>query len=188
MHSKSNNSLSLERGKQRSGKSFSSDFDEKKSVLIANIENRMAEFLRASLKKHSIDVEIESDIFDAIFGESDKEWDCVIMEADEIVIGELLSSSAMRIPILAIVDESTVDARIRALDSGADDCLKSPFAISELVARIRALSRRIQWTSSSESKSPDLHDFEYIKDLTSIVWTELGSSNHFIDRGEGKGG
>jgi DNA-binding response OmpR family regulator len=71
----------------------------------------------------------------------------------------------MEIPILAIVDESTVDARVRALDSGADDCLKSPFAISELVARIRALSRRSKRASSSDVDSYDLHDFEYIQDL-----------------------
>ena len=165
MRSKSNGSWGLDNKGQRSKRFPPSGLDDKKSVLIANIENRMAEFLRASLEKHSIDVEIEPDIFDAIFGDSEKKWDCVIMESDEIVMSELLASSAMRIPILAIVDESTVDARIRALDSGADDCLRSPFAISELVARIRALSRRIQRTSSSESRSPDLHDFEYIKDL-----------------------
>jgi DNA-binding response OmpR family regulator len=138
---------------------------DQKHVVIANLDQRMAEFLRVSLEKHSITVDIESDIFDAVFGDSEKKCDCVIMEADAVVMSEFLASSAAGIPILAIVEESTVDARVRALDSGADDCLKSPFAISELIARIRALSRRSKRTSSSEVDSSDLHDFEYIQDL-----------------------
>lgn len=134
-------------------------------ILIANLEQRMAEFLRVSLEKHGISVEMESDVFDALFGESDAERDCIIMHADPVVINELTAGSATDIPILAIVEEGTVEARVRALDAGADDCLKSPFAISELVARIRVLSRRPRAGTSRGSTSDVLHDFEYVKDL-----------------------
>ncbi|HIF97783.1 MAG TPA: response regulator transcription factor [Myxococcales bacterium] len=165
MESKSTNGYRNNVGCLKSGSHDFSGGSDQKHVLIANLDHRMAEFLRASLEKHSISVEIEADIFDAIFGDSEKKRDCVIMEANGAVMRELFESSAIEIPILAIVDESTVDARVRALDSGADDCLKSPFAISELVARIRALSRRPKRTSATEFDSHDLHDFEYIKDL-----------------------
>lgn len=45
-------------------------------------------------------------------------------------------------PLLVVTSRSTVEWRVAALDTGADDCLVRPFAISELVARLRALLRR----------------------------------------------
>ncbi len=134
-------------------------------ALIANVEIRMAEFLRSSLEKNGISVEIESDIFDAVFGDSEEGFDCIIMQADPVTLQELCATGQSDSPILAIVEESTVDARVRALDAGADDCLKSPFAISELVARIRSLARRFRRTSASETTVSALHDFEYVRDL-----------------------
>jgi DNA-binding response OmpR family regulator len=134
-------------------------------ALIANVEIRMAEFLRSSLEKNGISVEIESDIFDAVFGDSEEGFDCIIMQADPVTLQELCATGQSDSPILAIVEEATVDARVRALDAGADDCLKSPFAISELVARIRSLARRFRRTSASEATVSALHDFEYVRDL-----------------------
>ena len=134
-------------------------------VLIAGVEPRMAEFLRASLAKHGVSVEIYEDVFDAIFSGSDKKYDCIIMQSDPVVMSELFAGASLEMPVIAIVDEGTVDARVRALDSGADDCLKVPFAISELVARVRALSRRTKRASSSKSDVVSLHDFEYVREL-----------------------
>jgi two-component system, OmpR family, copper resistance phosphate regulon response regulator CusR len=139
--------------------------DRRIRALVANVEQRMAEFLRVSLMKHGISVETESDIFDAIFGDSDQKHDCIIMQADLVVMQELFASSAVTVPLLAIVDDPTVEARVRALEAGADDCLKNPFAVSELVARIRALSRRRNRSSMEHSAADDLHDFEYVMDL-----------------------
>ena len=135
-------------------------------ALIANVELRMAEFIRSSLEKNGISIEIESDVFDAVFGDSEGGFDCIIMQADQVVLQELHSSGQLASPLLVIVEEATVDARVRALDAGADDCLKSPFAISELVARIRSLARRARRTSSTSYASGSaLHDFEYVRDL-----------------------
>ena len=134
-------------------------------VLIANLELRMAEFLRSSLEKNGIAVEIESDIFDAVFGDLEENFDCILMQSDPITLQELCSAGGLDSPILVIVEEATVDARVRALDAGADDCLKSPFAISELVARIRSLARRARRTSASDTTASTLHDFEYVRDL-----------------------
>lgn len=134
-------------------------------VLIANVDQRMAEFLRVSLEKNQILVDSAADIFDALFGDSEEIYDCIVMNADPLVIREIRSAASGDHSILAIVDDATVDARVQALESGADDCLKSPFAISELVARIRALSRRAKRGVSTTSASDSLRDFEYIGDL-----------------------
>ena len=147
------------------GKSKGTDPNVQMQVLVANVEQRMAEFLRASLVKHGIVVETASDVFDAIFGDTENDYDCIILQADPGVMNELFASSAVNVPVLAIADENTVDARVRALDAGADDCLKIPFAVSELVARIRALSRRSTRFSKSHEAADDLHDFEYVRAL-----------------------
>jgi two-component system copper resistance phosphate regulon response regulator CusR len=147
------------------GKSKGSEANVQMRVLVANVEQRMAEFLRASLVKHGIVVETAADVFDAIFGETENNYDCIILQADPGVMNELFASSAVTAPVLAIADENTVDARVRALDAGADDCLKIPFAVSELVARIRALRRRSSRFSKSHEMTDDLHDFEYVRAL-----------------------
>ena len=153
------------RGSLEAGIVNSSDHSRRLRALIANLEQRMAEFLRVSLEKNGISVEIERDIFDAVFGDSEGNFDCIIMQSDPVIMHELSASTSLDCPILAIVEEATVDARVRALDSGADDCLKSPFAISELVARLRALARRPKRGYSSIAQASTLHDFEYISDL-----------------------
>ena len=147
------------------GKSKGTDPNVQMQVLVANVEQRMAEFLRASLVKHGIVIETASDVFDAIFGDTENDYDCIILQADPGVMNELFASSAVNVPVLAIADENTVDARVRALDAGADDCLKIPFAVSELVARIRALCRRSTGFSKSHEAADDLHDFEYVRAL-----------------------
>ena len=134
-------------------------------VLVANVEHRMAEFLRVSLEKNGVVVDQSGDVFDSVFGDSDERYDCIVMQSDPLVIRELFSSGSMQGGILAIIDDATVDARVRALESGADDCLKSPFAISELIARIRVLSRRTKCSISTNAASQAVHDFEYIEDL-----------------------
>jgi two-component system, OmpR family, copper resistance phosphate regulon response regulator CusR len=147
------------------GNSKGSDPSVQMRVLVANVEQRMAEFLRASLVKHGIVVETAADVFDAIFGDTENDYDCIILQADPGVMNELFASSAVTVPVLAIAEENTVDARVRALDAGADDCLKVPFAVSELVARIRVLCRRRARFSKSHEMADDLHDFEYVRDL-----------------------
>ncbi len=53
-----------------------------------------------------------------------------------------LRRQAAKVPIVAIAPTRDLDARIAALESGADDCLSSPFHPAELAARMRAASRR----------------------------------------------
>lgn len=74
----------------------------------------------------------------------------------------LLQIRAMRLslPILILTSNSSMDDRILALDSGADDFLLKPFSIVELQARIRALARRLQPASIAAPRSHLLEDAE----------------------------
>src|SRR5512134_1231851 len=61
---------------------------------------------------------------------------------DGIAVCRNLRSGGNRTPILMLTARDAVDDRVAGLDAGADDYLVKPFAIKELLARLRALSRR----------------------------------------------
>jgi|SRR5947209_9780788 len=64
--------------------------------------------------------------------------------------------SGIRTPVLILTAKSTVDDRVRGLDAGADDYLVKPFAFAELVARVRALQRRVNPEVASVIEIADL--------------------------------
>jgi DNA-binding response OmpR family regulator len=60
------------------------------------------------------------------------------------------------LPVLMLTARDDLDNKVRALDGGADDYLTKPFAFEELLARIRALSRRTDQASASQIEAGDL--------------------------------
>lgn len=63
-------------------------------------------------------------------------------ELDGIEVLTKLRSERISTPILLLTAKAEVDDRVAGLDAGADDYLAKPFAISELLARLRAMLRR----------------------------------------------
>src|SRR5581483_5419787 len=61
---------------------------------------------------------------------------------DGLQVARLLRERAADVPILMLTARDTVDDRVRGLDAGADDYRPKPFALEELIARLRALARR----------------------------------------------
>lgn len=97
---------------------------------------------------------------------TDYGYDLVIIDRMLPVIDGLTIIKAMRrkniqIPVIIITGMSALDDRVDGLDGGADDYLVKPFHIRELMARVRALTRRPQQIQDTEEFSyGDLH-FEY---------------------------
>jgi two-component system OmpR family response regulator len=75
--------------------------------------------------------------------------DVMLPKLDGISLVKRLRAARRRIPVLFLSAKSSVDDRVRGLQSGGDDYLTKPFAFSELVARVQALIRRA--TSSPEA-------------------------------------
>ncbi len=83
--------------------------------------------------------------------------DLMLPLVDGITIAQRLRSSGNDVRILMLTARDTVEDRVQGLEAGADDYLVKPFSFSELLARVRALSRRqIHGTPETELRSGDL--------------------------------
>jgi DNA-binding response OmpR family regulator len=118
-------------------------------VLIIEDEERLANLLMSSLKSegHTVDI-----ISDGLKGEirilmCRKDYDVVILDLmlpgkDGFAICKSVREKGVVLPILVLTARGGIDDKVLALNSGADDYLVKPFAFSELLARIHALTRR----------------------------------------------
>ena len=116
-------------------------------VLVVEDESRIADFVAQGLREqgYAVDVATTGDealdwtdvaCFDAIV------LDVMLPQRDGIEVCRILRDRGLRTPILMLTAKDAVDDRVKGLDSGADDYLVKPFAFVELVARLRALTRR----------------------------------------------
>lgn len=116
-------------------------------ILLAEDEPRVAGFIARGLREQSYAVDIAPDGAEALYFASVNEYDLVILDVmlpakDGYAVCRDLRGQGIRTPILMLTARDAVDDRVRGLDCGADDYLTKPFDFKELLARLRALSRR----------------------------------------------
>jgi len=116
-------------------------------VLVVEDERRIAEFLCRGLSEQGYAVDVASDGEEALDWPAVAEFDAIILDVmlpvrDGFQVCRILRERGVKTPILMLTARDAVEDRVRGLDSGADDYLVKPFAFSELLARLRALSRR----------------------------------------------
>ena len=116
-------------------------------VLVVEDEVKLASVVRKALKEDGLlaDVAIRGE--DALWMAAATPYDVVVLDVnlpgiDGFETCHRLRVDGVRSPILMLTARDAVDDRIRGLDTGADDYVVKPFDLSELLARIRALSRR----------------------------------------------
>ena len=116
-------------------------------VLVVEDEADLASTLSRALAEAHFAVDIAADGDEAQFMLGEVSYDAVVLDlmvpkrSGWTLLQDLRQSGA-RTPVLILTALDAVDDRVKALDLGADDYLPKPFAISELVARLRALVRR----------------------------------------------
>lgn len=116
-------------------------------VLLAEDERELSSIVVKALKANNIIVDAVFDGQEALIYLDMYEYDCVILDImmpklDGISTLKKLRAKGNNVPVIILTAKSEIDDRVVGLDSGADDYLSKPFAIKELLARIRALSRR----------------------------------------------
>src|SRR5499433_3241711 len=116
-------------------------------VLVVEDERKVAKALRDGLEAEHHDVRVAATGEEGFFLVNHETFDCVVLDLmlpqrDGLEVLRTLRKRGLATPVLILTARDTVDDRVRGLDDGADDYLVKPFALPELLARIRALLRR----------------------------------------------
>jgi DNA-binding response OmpR family regulator len=125
-------------------------------ILLVEDNQRLSDSLKRSLAEDGYAVDVAYD------GEEGEAWglsydydaiilDIMLPKKDGLAVCRNLRDERVKSPIIMLTARDTVDDRVSGLDSGADDYLVKPFALEELLARLRALLRR-----DADDKSPEL--------------------------------
>jgi two-component system response regulator MprA len=119
----------------------------KPRVLVVDDDRAVRESLRRSLEFNGYDVTLAGDGAEALIAVGAHQPDLVVMDVMMPRLDGLESTRSLRaagndVPILVLTARDAVGDRVQGLDAGADDYLTKPFALEELLARIRALLRR----------------------------------------------
>lgn len=118
-------------------------------ILVVDDERAVRESLRRALELEGYDVELAEDGEAALERlASTAPADAVILDVlmpgiDGLEVCRRLRAGANAVPVLMLTARAEVDSRVAGLDAGADDYLPKPFALAELLARLRALLRRV---------------------------------------------
>lgn len=116
-------------------------------LLLAEDEKDLSDALVTVLKHNNYSVDAVYNGQDALDYLENGNYDGAILDImmpkmDGITVLKRVRASGNRIPILLLTAKSEIDDRVEGLDSGADDYLTKPFSMKELLARIRAITRR----------------------------------------------
>ena len=116
-------------------------------VLVVDDERAVRESLRRALELEGYQVELAADGEDALERLGADPADAAILDVlmpgiDGLEVCRRLRADGNSVPVLMLTARAEVDSRVAGLDAGADDYLPKPFALAELLARLRALLRR----------------------------------------------
>lgn len=116
-------------------------------ILIVEDEIHLAEALTQILRKNNYTVDTVNDGEAGLDNALSNIYDVIILDImlpkiDGITILKEIRAEAISTPVILLTAKGEISDRVVGLDSGADDYLAKPFASEELLARIRALSRR----------------------------------------------
>ena len=131
-------------------------------LLLAEDEKDLRDAIKAILEKHNFSVDAVANGKEALdYLKYNQDYDCLILDLmmpimDGYTVIKELRDKKVDIPILVLSAKSLVHDRVLGLDLGADDYLVKPFDSQELLARIRALTRRPITGASSIIKLANL--------------------------------
>ncbi len=144
-------------------------------ILVVDDERAVRDSLRRALQLEGYEIELASDGQEALERlHSETQVDAVVLDVlmpglDGLEVCRRLRRDGSRLPVLMLTARDEVENRVAGLDAGADDYVTKPFALEELLARVRALLRRT---------TPDSGEVLRFADL------ELNPGTHEVRRGD----
>ena len=117
-------------------------------VLVIEDEHKIARALKKALEQESYAVDVSYDGDDGHSMATTEPYDVAIIdrmipgEYDGLAIVKSMRAAKIHTPVILLTAKASVKDRAEGLDAGADDYLTKPFALEELLARVRALLRR----------------------------------------------
>src|SRR5438132_714319 len=116
-------------------------------ILLVEDEPAAARFIAKGLREAAHAVDVAADGLAAAGYCADNEYDAIILDVmlpgrDGLSLCRDLRSAGSDVPVLMLTARDAVESRVEGLDAGADDYLTKPFDFRELLARVRALTRR----------------------------------------------
>ena len=117
-------------------------------ILVVDDERAVRESLRRALELEGYEIELAADGEEALDRlEANSQPDALVLDVlmpgiDGLEVCRRLRRSGNTLPVLMLTARAEVENRVEGLDAGADDYVTKPFALEELLARLRALLRR----------------------------------------------
>ncbi|PLS34776.1 DNA-binding response regulator [Carnobacterium maltaromaticum] len=148
-------------------------------ILIIEDEKNLARFVELELKHEGYETEVQNNGRKGLETALDSDWDAILLD---LMLPELNGIEVCRrirqvknTPIIIMTARDSVIDRVSGLDHGADDYIVKPFAIEELLARLRALLRRI-----------DIEGEQNVTKQTTVTYRDLTieKENRVVRRGD----
>jgi len=116
-------------------------------ILVVEDEAKVASFIRRALEEESYAVDLSADGLKALDLARTESYDAIVLDLmlpglPGLEVLKRLRKDKIQAPVLILTAQTQLNQKIAGLDAGADDYLTKPFAIEELLARVRALLRR----------------------------------------------
>ncbi len=130
-------------------------------ILVVEDEAKVATFIKRALEEESYAVDVCADGAEGLAMGRGGSYDLIILDVmlpalSGFDVLKALRAQKIRTPVLLLTARAQVEQKVRGLDTGADDYLTKPFAIEELLARVRALLRRGGGEPAGVLKADDL--------------------------------
>lgn len=146
-------------------------------ILIVEDEHKIANSIKRGFEQENWAADVAYDGEEGYDMASSEDYDVMVLDLmlpkmDGVAVCKKLREEGIHVPILMLTARGALSDKVEGLNSGADDYLVKPFAFEELLARIRALSRRPKEAKGEELKVKSLtlnsNSFEVKKDGKSI--------------------
>jgi two-component system OmpR family response regulator len=130
-------------------------------MLVVDDDPAMAAMLTRSLRREGYAVDPVGTGTDAVWSITETAYDVVVLDAmipapDGFEVCRQVRERGRWVPVLMLTARDAMTDKVRGLDAGADDYLTKPFALAELLARVRALTRREPLERPTELRVGDL--------------------------------